>query len=183
MCDSQFTFSELVANLVPCRFMAIQLNGASWAGISVADFSVLARSTIWTWPDFLPGKVKSELLLFGHNTHSPERFQLITNVKKPKWNLLKKIFNVYMVCHLNFWTVFKINRNIFKCGLLSNLKLSARGKRLVFKSCLFLKLQLANFKQYFMYTLSMACMMFVVYLLNTLHVLANILGVQSCLKS
>lgn len=37
-------FSLAVANLVPCKFSAIQFIWASWAGISRGDFSVFARS-------------------------------------------------------------------------------------------------------------------------------------------
>lgn len=40
------TFSEAVANLVPCKFNEIQLRGASWAAMSTGIFSVSAKSTI-----------------------------------------------------------------------------------------------------------------------------------------
>lgn len=33
---------------------------------------MLARSTICTWPECVPGKANRELLLFGHSTHRPE---------------------------------------------------------------------------------------------------------------
>ena len=38
-------FSEDVANLVPCKFKAMQDNGVSWASIFTGCFSVLAKST------------------------------------------------------------------------------------------------------------------------------------------
>lgn len=71
--QAKITFSEDVASLVPCRLRAIQLSGASWAAISVGDFSVLARSTTWTCPVLRPGNVSMELLLFGHITQRPEK--------------------------------------------------------------------------------------------------------------
>jgi len=45
---------EAVAILKPSILNAIQLKGASWATISIGDFSMLARSIIVTWPAFLP---------------------------------------------------------------------------------------------------------------------------------
>jgi len=45
---------EAVAILKPSILNAIQLKGASWATISIGDFSILARSIIVTWPAFLP---------------------------------------------------------------------------------------------------------------------------------
>lgn len=66
------TFSDAVAILVPCRLRAMQHSAPSWAGMSTGGFSVLARSTICTWPEWVPGKANRELLLLGHNTHRPE---------------------------------------------------------------------------------------------------------------
>lgn len=66
------TFSDAVASRVPCKLRAMQLRGASWAAISKGGLSVSARSTTCTCPDLRPGKAKSELLLFGHNTHKPD---------------------------------------------------------------------------------------------------------------
>lgn len=34
---------------------------------------MLAKSIMRTWPVRGPGKARSELLLFGHKTHSPEK--------------------------------------------------------------------------------------------------------------
>lgn len=50
----------------------MQHSAPSWAGMSTGGFSVLARSTICTWPECVPGKANRELLLFGHSTHRPE---------------------------------------------------------------------------------------------------------------
>ena len=57
---------------MPCRLSAMQQRAPSWAGMSTGGFSVLARSTICTWPECVPGKASKELLLFGHSTHRPE---------------------------------------------------------------------------------------------------------------
>lgn len=65
------TFSEAVASLVPCKFIAMQLNAASWAAISCGGRSVLAKSTIWTCPVLRAGKASNELLLLGQRTHRP----------------------------------------------------------------------------------------------------------------
>lgn len=65
------TFSEAVANRVPCRLRAMQLKEASCAAMSTGAFSVLAKSIIWTWPNLRPGNANNELLLFGHITHRP----------------------------------------------------------------------------------------------------------------
>lgn len=70
--------SELVASRVPCKFNAIQLMVASCAVISNGAFSVLAKSTIWTWPVRRPGKASNDLLLFGHSTHNPNGFGLVS---------------------------------------------------------------------------------------------------------
>lgn len=66
------TFSDAVAIRVPCRFRAMQHSAPSWAGISTGGFSVLARSTICTWPEWVPGNASRELLLLGHSTQRPE---------------------------------------------------------------------------------------------------------------
>lgn len=65
------TFSEAVASLVPCRFIAMQDIAASCAATSNGGLSVFAKSTICTWPVLRPGKANSELLLLGHNTQRP----------------------------------------------------------------------------------------------------------------
>jgi hypothetical protein len=65
------TFSDAVANRVPCKLSAIQLRGASCAAISRGGLSVSAKSTTWTCPDFRPGNANNELLLFGHKTQRP----------------------------------------------------------------------------------------------------------------
>lgn len=65
------TFSDAVAIRVPCRFRAMQHSAPSWARMSTGGFSVLARSTIWTWPEWVPGKASRELLLLGHSTQRP----------------------------------------------------------------------------------------------------------------
>lgn len=69
------TFSEAVASLVPCKFIAIQLSAASWAAISCGGRSVLAKSTICTWPVFRAGNANNELLLLGHSTHKPNKIR------------------------------------------------------------------------------------------------------------
>lgn len=68
---SQPTFSEAVAIRVPCRLSAMQHKAPSWAGMSTGGFSVLAKSTICTWPEWVPGKASRELLLLGHRTQRP----------------------------------------------------------------------------------------------------------------
>lgn len=65
------TFSDAVAIRVPWRFSAMQHSAPSWAGMSTGGFSVLARSTICTWPEWVPGKASRELLLLGHSTQRP----------------------------------------------------------------------------------------------------------------
>lgn len=67
------TFSEAVAIRVPCRFRAMQHSAPSWAKMSTGGFSVLAKSTIWTWPEWVPGKANRELLLLGHSTQRPRK--------------------------------------------------------------------------------------------------------------
>ncbi|MEQ2202161.1 hypothetical protein XENOCAPTIV_025783, partial [Xenoophorus captivus] len=42
---------------------AMQHSAPSWAGMSTGGFSVLARSTICTWPECVPGNASRELLL------------------------------------------------------------------------------------------------------------------------
>ena len=66
------TFSDAVASRVPCRFIAMQDMAASCAATSNGGRSVLARSTICTWPVLRPGKVNSELLLLGQSTQRPD---------------------------------------------------------------------------------------------------------------
>lgn len=70
--STSHTFSDAVAILVPCRLRAMQHSAPSWAGMSTGGFSVLARSTICTWPEWVPGNASRELLLLGHSTHRPE---------------------------------------------------------------------------------------------------------------
>lgn len=60
-----------MAILVPCRLRAMQHSAPSWAGISTGGFSVLARSTICTCPEWVPGNASRELLLLGQSTHRP----------------------------------------------------------------------------------------------------------------
>ena len=50
----------------------MQLSEASWAEISRGTRSVLARSTICTFPVFRAGKANNELLLLGQRTQRPE---------------------------------------------------------------------------------------------------------------
>lgn len=67
------TFSEAVAIRVPWRLSAMQHSTPSWAGMSTGGLSVLARSTIWTCPEWVPGNASKELLLFGQRTHRPAK--------------------------------------------------------------------------------------------------------------
>lgn len=67
------TFSEAVAIRVPWRLRAIQHRAPSWAGMSTGGLSVLARSTICTCPEWVPGNASKELLLFGQRTHKPAK--------------------------------------------------------------------------------------------------------------
>lgn len=67
----RLTLSDAVAILVPCRFKAMQHSTPSCARMSTGGFSVLAKSTIWTWPEWVPGKASRELLLLGHSTQRP----------------------------------------------------------------------------------------------------------------
>lgn len=69
--SAALTFSDAVAIRVPWRFSAMQHSAPSWAGMSTGGFSVLARSTICTWPEWVPGKASRELLLLGHSTQRP----------------------------------------------------------------------------------------------------------------
>lgn len=69
--SAPLTFSDAVAIRVPWRFSAMQHSAPSWAGMSTGGFSVLARSTICTWPEWVPGKASRELLLLGHSTQRP----------------------------------------------------------------------------------------------------------------
>lgn len=71
--EMTITFSDAVASLVPCRFIAIQDIAASCAATSRGGLSVLAKSTIWTCPVLRPGNANSELLLLGHSTHNPDQ--------------------------------------------------------------------------------------------------------------
>ncbi len=83
--------SLLVASRVPCKFNDIQLMVASCAVISNGAFSVLAKSTIWTWPVRRPGKASNDLLLFGQSTHSPSGFWLVSKT----CNCCGWVVNVY----------------------------------------------------------------------------------------
>lgn len=56
---------------MPCRLSAMQHSAPSWAGMSTGGFSVLAKSTICTCPEWVPGNANRELLLFGHSTQRP----------------------------------------------------------------------------------------------------------------
>lgn len=67
------TFSDAVAIRVPWRLRAIQHRAPSCAGMSTGGLSVLARSTICTCPEWVPGNASKELLLFGHRTHKPAK--------------------------------------------------------------------------------------------------------------
>jgi len=49
----------------------MQPSTVSWAAISTGDLSVLARSTICTWPSRRAGNANKEFSLSGHNTHRP----------------------------------------------------------------------------------------------------------------
>lgn len=64
---------------------------ASWAVISRGAFSVLAKSTIWTWPVLRPGKASNDLLLFGHKTHNPSGLALVSKT----CNCCGCVVNVY----------------------------------------------------------------------------------------
>lgn len=86
---ARLTFSDAVAILVPCRFKAMQHSAPSWAGMSTGGFSVLARSTICTWPEWVPGNANRELLLLGHSTHRPEESQ------GKCWLICKDVSHVY----------------------------------------------------------------------------------------
>lgn len=72
-------FSPAVAKRVPCKFNAMQLMAASCAITSNGARSVLARSTICTWPVRRPGNASRLLLLCGHKTHKPLGLELVSN--------------------------------------------------------------------------------------------------------
>lgn len=88
---ARLTFSDAVAILVPCRFKAMQHSAPSWAGMSTGGFSVLARSTICTCPEWVPGNANRELLLLGHSTHRPEES------KGKGWLICKDVSHVIQI--------------------------------------------------------------------------------------
>lgn len=86
------TFSDAVAIRVPCKFREMQHSDPSWAKMSTGGFSVLAKSTIWTWPEWVPGKANRELLLLGHSTQRPR--------KNKKGNWFKSHTSIMTFSHL-----------------------------------------------------------------------------------
>lgn len=97
----RLTLSDAVAIRVPWRFRAMQHSAPSCARMSTGDFSVLAKSTICTWPEWVPGKASRELLLLGHSTQRPtERIKQIVQIFD--WN--GALF-VALSCWLTLWVV------------------------------------------------------------------------------
>lgn len=97
----QLTLSDAVAIRVPCRFRAMQHSAPSWARMSTGGFSVLAKSTIWTWPEWVPGKASRELLLLGHSTQRPtERIKQTVQISDLNGDLFAPFS-----CRLTLWVV------------------------------------------------------------------------------
>ncbi len=65
------TFSDAVANRVPCKLRAIQLSEASWAVMSTGCRCMSPRSTRLTWPVSSPGYASRELFELGQRTQRP----------------------------------------------------------------------------------------------------------------
>lgn len=97
----QLTLSDAVAIRVPCRFRVMQHSAPSCARMSTGGFSVLAKSTIWTWPEWVPGKASRELLLLGHSTQRPtERIKQTPQIS----DLYGNPFTPFS-CQLTLWVV------------------------------------------------------------------------------